>query len=56
VTNIEGVIHAKTMGSVGTVCGADTSTWIKLWDVPFASSPAPRCDKCCHGVQVGGAA
>jgi hypothetical protein len=41
-----GPYHAKTMGTPFTACGLPASSWTKLWDIPFASSPQPVCDRC----------
>jgi hypothetical protein len=41
------VTHAKSMGSNTTVCGLTTTTWTKLWDIPFEAAPqARRCPVC----------
>jgi hypothetical protein len=43
--------HAKTMGTTTTACGLPTTTWTKLWSLPFqASPPATRCPRCVSRV------
>jgi hypothetical protein len=43
--------HAKMMGTNTTACGLPTTTWTKLWSVPFESSPtARRCPRCISRV------
>jgi hypothetical protein len=43
--------HAKTMGTTTTACGLPTTTWTKLWSLPFeASPPATRCSRCVSRV------
>ena len=38
--------HAKEMGTSRSVCGADVSTWHKLWELPFAAHGAGSCPDC----------
>jgi hypothetical protein len=41
------VTHAKCMGSNATACGLVTTTWTKLWDIPFEAAPrSRRCPMC----------
>jgi hypothetical protein len=38
--------HAKQMGTTVTACGANATSWHRLWEVPFSSGvkdPCPRC-------------
>lgn len=52
VTAIDGDVHAKAMGSLRTLCGLRTTSWIKLWEVPFGalrSSPCPSCALAARG-------
>jgi hypothetical protein len=39
-------VHAKQMGTLLTACGLCTSSWVKLWDVPFSRSIGAACSKC----------
>jgi hypothetical protein len=59
------VTHAKSMGTNATACGLATTTWTKLWEIPFEAAPlARRCPLCSarvaraggHAVSVGGSA
>lgn len=45
-----GPFHAKTMGTSTTACGASASSWVKVWDVPFARTPQPACRTCVDAV------
>jgi hypothetical protein len=38
--------HAKRMGTLTAACGAPTTNWVKLWDVPFPIAGAECCLKC----------
>ena len=40
------VVHAKTMGTMHTLCGQATLNWVKFWSLPFAEAPAERCIAC----------
>jgi hypothetical protein len=40
------VVHAKVMGTILTLCGEYSFSWIKFYDLPFAKVPADRCPKC----------
>lgn len=41
------LVHAKTMGTLTSACGLTTSSWTKLWDIPFLVTPAARqCPHC----------
>ena len=39
-------LHAKAMGTVMTVCGMNTTSWPKLWAVPFSPSADTACPSC----------
>ena len=40
------MVHAKQMGTLVTACGIATSSWTKLWDVPFSRSSGRACPEC----------
>jgi hypothetical protein len=43
--------HAKTMGTNITACGLSTTSWTKLWSLPFDfSPPGTRCRQCISRV------
>jgi hypothetical protein len=46
VTTYGGPFHAKTMGTSLTACGLNSTSWGKLWEVPFAASLSPVCPRC----------
>jgi hypothetical protein len=46
VTPYGGPFHAKTMGTSLTACGLNSTSWGKLWEVPFAASLSPVCPRC----------
>jgi hypothetical protein len=41
-----GTVHAKTMGTTLTACGAMADTWSKFWDQPFQSVTVDACQAC----------
>jgi hypothetical protein len=41
-------VHAKTMGTLTTLCGMTTVSWSKFYDVAFASVAMDRCPRCEH--------
>jgi hypothetical protein len=48
-----GPFHAKTMGTAFTACGLNSSSWAKLWEVPFVPTLAPLCPRCARAVHCG---
>lgn len=42
----EPLYHAKMFGTLRTVCGESSSTWARLWTMPFLSTPGPKCARC----------
>jgi hypothetical protein len=50
-----GPFHAKTMGTAFTACGLNSSSWEKLWEVPFSASLSPVCPACSRLVTYGAA-
>jgi hypothetical protein len=45
-----GPFHAKTMGTSLTACGLNSTSWSKLWEIPFSASLSSVCPKCSHIV------
>lgn len=45
--------HAKTMGSITTLCGRSTLSWFKFWDISFASVTTERCRQCTSIIHLG---
>ncbi len=45
-----GPFHAKAMGTTAAACGASSTSWVKVWDVPFELTPQPACRPCVHAV------
>jgi hypothetical protein len=43
-----GPFHAKAMGTLMTVCGLNTTSWPKLWAVPFNPRPRSACPSCAY--------
>lgn len=48
--------HAKTMGSITTLCGRSTLSWFKFWDIAFASVTTERCRQCTSIIHLGASA
>jgi hypothetical protein len=48
--------HAKTMGSITTLCGLSTLSWFKFWDIAFASVTTERCPQCTSIIHLGASA
>lgn len=46
------VVHAKSMGMNVSACGLTTTTWTKLWGIPFEAAPfARRCWSCSYRIR-----
>jgi hypothetical protein len=52
VTPYGGPFHAKAMGTSLTACGLNSTSWGKLWEVPFASTLTPVCPRCSRIVHL----
>jgi hypothetical protein len=42
----QSLVHAKTMGTMSTLCGQSTFSWFKFWDLAFTSVRLDRCPSC----------
>jgi hypothetical protein len=51
-----GPFHAKVMGTTSAACGASSTSWVKVWDVPFALTPQPACRECVDAVAASSSA
>lgn len=40
------LVHAKTMGTMTTLCGESTFSWFKFWDMAFTNVLLERCPQC----------
>ncbi len=47
-----GLTHAKTMGTVSTVCGRLTTSWPKLWEFAFELPLPPSAEACRECVEL----
>ncbi|GCD88154.1 hypothetical protein NLS1_01600 [Nocardioides sp. LS1] len=46
------VTHAKSVGTNASACGLNTTTWTKLWEIPFEAAPrSRRCPACVNHVR-----
>ena len=43
--------HAKQVGGSLTACGQNSSTWSRLFHVPFPVEPGENCEACVHVVE-----
>ena len=41
-----GIVHAKALGTVATLCGLPSISWQKFLDTPFAKVTGRRCPDC----------
>ena len=50
----DSLAHAKEMGTLGTACGLNASSWFKLWGLPFMRAGLERCQACQRVVDAQG--
>lgn len=47
------LVHAKTMGTMTTLCGESAFSWFKFWDLAFVNVRVDRCPRCMSALQNG---
>lgn len=50
---VESLVHAKTMGTMATLCGESTFSWFKFWDLAFTTVRLNRCPVCSSAMVEG---
>lgn len=46
----ESLVHAKTMGTMATLCGESTLSWFMFWDLAFTNVRLDRCPMCSSAI------